>query len=325
MGRTLVAGAAVLGVVIALTAYLASPYWKAHQLAQAFRNGDRDELAARIDFPSVRDSMKSQLNVSFSKNMASDRSMKNNPFAGLGGMLVSVVIDKMLDAYVTPDAFAALSKNGKAALAGGVTSPFASTSDGKFRTRYVNLNRFDILSDNDRGGQLDFVMRRNGLFEWRVERVELPEHFLDSATTGYGNTSTTTTTTSVPADEVDSTANNSSGDASQNLASTADLGSTVDIPRRYPIAFGKWQTEVPAEYKAEPFIASMDGTDTGLRSVQLNGRDMIFGTACKPHDCGPEMMGVLMAADQSEIVGGLFIMDDNGTVSPKYIGNPTTA
>ena len=51
--------------------------------------------------------------------MQNDPDMRNNPFAGLGMMVMPAIIAKMVDAFVTPEGISALVKRGK--VEGGTT------------------------------------------------------------------------------------------------------------------------------------------------------------------------------------------------------------
>lgn len=97
MKKTL-AGAAIFLVA----AYVfALPYITVHQIRQAVKARDSVALSEHIDFPSVRLSLKDQLNAALMGKIQSDE-MKDNPFAALGMMLAGPLVDKMLEAYVTP-------------------------------------------------------------------------------------------------------------------------------------------------------------------------------------------------------------------------------
>ena len=96
MKKTL-AGAAIFLVA----AYVfALPYITVHQIRQAVKARDSVALSEHIDFPSVRLSLKDQLNAALMGKIQSDE-MKDNPFAALGMMLAGPLVDKMLEAYGT--------------------------------------------------------------------------------------------------------------------------------------------------------------------------------------------------------------------------------
>ena len=91
-------GIVLLG--LAVLYFVLSPFLTVYQIRSAAEQRDGGALAEQIDFPSVRQDLKDQLNVALGRSMAEE--MEDNPFAVLGGLLGGVIIDKMVDAYVTP-------------------------------------------------------------------------------------------------------------------------------------------------------------------------------------------------------------------------------
>lgn len=95
----------VVGFVIL---YGLSPYYATYRLFQALSSGDKEELDARIDFPSLRASLKDELNAMLMKNIVKSADQKDNPFAGLALVLMPKIVDSMVDAYVTPSGIATI-------------------------------------------------------------------------------------------------------------------------------------------------------------------------------------------------------------------------
>jgi hypothetical protein len=98
-----------LTIVVLLAAllllYAISPYYSVSRFGQILRAHDMDALAARVDFPAVRGSLKQQIRDHFlgrAKNKKADRiiqflaSSDRDP------------LDQLIDAYVTPEGVAAL-------------------------------------------------------------------------------------------------------------------------------------------------------------------------------------------------------------------------
>lgn len=102
-----VAVAAALLLIVGCI-YFGSPYYAILSLRNAAIEADTDKLAARVDFPSGRDSLKPQLSATLMAKMQNDPEMRNNHFARMGAMMLPAIIDRMVDSFVTPDAIAAL-------------------------------------------------------------------------------------------------------------------------------------------------------------------------------------------------------------------------
>jgi hypothetical protein len=184
MNRKLLA-ALVVAVALFAGAYLGSPYWAAHNFREAARNADADKLDAAVDFPAVRESLKAQLSAAMMKKMGSDPAMKDNPFAGLGALMMPAIIDKMVDSFVTPDGIAAIARGQKPRRS---EQPKVQNPDIEFAGAYVGMDRFRVKTSNrkmrEEGPALLF--ERRGLFGWKLIRLELPDSVFDTpaSTTG---------------------------------------------------------------------------------------------------------------------------------------------
>ncbi len=84
-----------------LVLYFAWPFYSANALFNAIYEQDSESVNDKIDFPSLRSSLKEQLNANM-LNTISTGEMKDNPFSGLALAFVPKLIDSAVDAYVTP-------------------------------------------------------------------------------------------------------------------------------------------------------------------------------------------------------------------------------
>ena len=178
MSRKWIAGIAAALALLAI-AYAGSPYLAARNLRDAAVSADADRLDAAIDFPAVRDSLKSQVSAAMTKRMNDDPVMKDNPFAGLGKMLMPTIVDRMADTLVTPDGISALIRRGRpgADAAGG----HAPNPDITYRYGYVGIDRFRVLMVNRKQDEPmpALIFERRVLFSWKLIRLELPDDMLD--------------------------------------------------------------------------------------------------------------------------------------------------
>lgn len=170
--RTWIVVAAVLSVVA--IAYVGSPFWAARQFKEAALSGDVDRLEASVDFPSVRESLKSQLTIALTTKMQSDPEMQSNPFAGLGMMIMPAMVGKMVDAYVTPDVMSAMMRSGRVRTAKNAEPVKA---DVEYDYSYRTLDRFAVTaraSDAKADEVPRFVFERRGILSWKLIRIEMP-------------------------------------------------------------------------------------------------------------------------------------------------------
>lgn len=86
--------ATALVVLVVAGLYVGSPCWTVRALQATAKTGDAEKLQRPVDFPSVRESMKSQLNAMRLKSTQSDPEMTDNPFAGLALRMVPAIIDR---------------------------------------------------------------------------------------------------------------------------------------------------------------------------------------------------------------------------------------
>lgn len=175
----------IVGVLVALlvlfaAAYAGSPFWAARQFRNAAIAGDAAALERTTDFPAVRDGLKAQLTTSFAARMQGDPALRNNPFAGLGAMLMPAIVGRMVDTLVTPDGLAAMVRQGKV----GRDGP-AANGNGDIHYSYAwrGLDRFAVTATaaTHPGEAPVFVWERRGLFSWKLTRLELPATALTPA------------------------------------------------------------------------------------------------------------------------------------------------
>ena len=178
MSRKWIAGIAAALALLAIV-YAGSPYLAARNLREAAISADVDGLDTAIDFPAVRDSLKSQVSAAMAKRVNDDPGMKGNPFAGLGMMLMPTIVDRMVDTLVTPDGISALIRRGRpGADAAGARAP---NTDITYRYSYVGLNRFRVqMVDAKQDKPMpSLIFARHGLFSWKLIRLDLPEDMFD--------------------------------------------------------------------------------------------------------------------------------------------------
>jgi len=171
-------GTIVLICALIFAAYVASPLLAVHGFIGAARSGDPDKLEANVDFPAVRDSLKSQLGAALMVRMQSDPDMKDNPFAGLGMMMAPTIVDRMIDTMVTPDGIAAMVRQGKLHEDAGAAKTPAGPVDYDYG--YLGLDRFRVtLNGKDATNPLKLIFERRGLFSWKLVKIDIPDSVFD--------------------------------------------------------------------------------------------------------------------------------------------------
>lgn len=172
----------LLGLVI-LGWYYATPYLAVHSMTSAANKKDVPALSEYVDYPAVRESLKSALKTKMVGKLSKDGS--NNPFAAIGLLLAGSVVDLMVEAMVTPQGLANLMHGEKPpAPKGAESSPGQSAPADKghrdketqVSRHYSGWNRFEIevsqLSKPDQ--MVKLVMLRQGIASWKLSAIELP-------------------------------------------------------------------------------------------------------------------------------------------------------
>lgn len=154
-----------------------SPYVVVWRLQSAAKNQNADALSALVDFESVRSSLKAHLHSQWL-----DTAADQNGFAALGSAIGAMLVDSIIDRFVTPHGFAALMRNPER---GTETEEAPGPPDGviddisasgiETRKAYESPNRFVfetwVTSMDDQ--RVGFTLKRKVL-SWRVSGLRLP-------------------------------------------------------------------------------------------------------------------------------------------------------
>jgi hypothetical protein len=168
-------GIAIAALLMFGAVYFGSPYVAARQLKQAAISGDADKLDAAVDFPAVRESLKPQLSAALMRKLHDDRDIRDNPLAGIGALLVPTVVDRMVDAFVTPDGLAALVRGNRPSEM--KDQPPAENPSIRYDYEWISVDRFRVRLTNTQTQQKGaaFLFERRGLANWKLVKLELPE------------------------------------------------------------------------------------------------------------------------------------------------------
>jgi len=280
------------------------PQLTLRDIRNAAKEKDTEKLRDLIDFDSVRASLKDDFRAMVTDSATED--LRDNPFAAVGVAFASALIDPMIDSLVSPSSIVRAVSTGQIgtgglqtrkrsagrgkALAGktvagspalpGDSPPDAVRIEGGYSgySRY----RFTIRTANVRPeDSLGFVLKRQGLFSWRLSRIVLPESFFHKGT------------------DHATSANDASGE-----------GSLESLAGQYPRDIFK--TEYGQQLrrligpKSEAFEDAISVAD--VNGISDTGTFMV-GSGCLPHSC--DTCAGAFAIDKAS--GGMYaIMMENG-------------
>jgi hypothetical protein len=179
MVRKLIVGVAVAAVAGIALAWAASPVLAAKALVKAAKAGDSRRIEQLVDFPSLRTSLKDELNDELIARMRRDPRVVESGLGGLGMMLAPMLLSGAVDTLVTPEVVANMVMTAEAPdpTKPGDPNPVDEHdgSDIHQSWGYRSLNEFAVtLTDRDRpDDHLALIMERRGLFEWKLAGVDL--------------------------------------------------------------------------------------------------------------------------------------------------------
>ena len=178
MKKTVTSIAAALVVAGAAASY-GSPYWTMHELRSAMIEKDADSFSSRVDFPSLRESLRAQFMQVMQVKLGSSPDLKGNPFAGLGMMMAMGVVNQMIDTMVTPAGVMTMMAQGTAKPARqGETQPAIDNSGDAPKVDYsVGYRDWSTVTATAHKGtddEVTFVLKRDGLWLWKLTGVNLP-------------------------------------------------------------------------------------------------------------------------------------------------------
>lgn len=156
--------------------FWASPYYATYQLQAAVRQGDAARLASYVDFPAVRESLKSQLKAKALDELALDDTSNNLEALGglVGSLLGAALIDSVVDTLITADGLALLIRSGH--LESSDTGAEEPTIIDSWTVKHRDLSHFELRNTTATDPTV-LIFERTGL-EWKLVRVQIPKSLL---------------------------------------------------------------------------------------------------------------------------------------------------
>lgn len=168
--------AAAIAVALLAVATYASPHWQLYRMRAAVEARDTQKLAGFVDFPALRDSVKLQVMQRLGADSALSGS-SSNLFAAFGKAMALAVIDPVVDAAVSPAGVAAMLERGDMKLKTGRDHPEAGEQRRdkvNYDLRYQGWDRVSVARADGSGAA--FILRRDGLWGWKLSAIELPRN-----------------------------------------------------------------------------------------------------------------------------------------------------
>jgi hypothetical protein len=174
--KRILSAAAVLVVAGVAAYWYWSPYLAVRELRAAAVAADAERFNEHVDFPRLRESLKSQLSERMTREMG-NRSGNN-----FGSMLALALVDKMIDVAVRPETVMFALREGKFKVEN--TGPQEAQREEGERKKVVwstERQGFDNVvfhAEGDGNGagkdKIALVMHREGFANWKLTDIRLP-------------------------------------------------------------------------------------------------------------------------------------------------------
>ena len=183
MKRKYIIFTAIISVFICLCYIYIIPFQKINKIKNILKSKHTEALSEHIDFPLLRENVKSQLKASFINNTDDSEEMTDNLFSGLTLGLGNILIDKMVDSLITPSGIHSVIMghgfrnffNESSDVNHSEIGKSSTTSKSEIHMSYQSLNQFDITigSKDDPKNKIQLILRRTGL-SWKLTNVIFP-------------------------------------------------------------------------------------------------------------------------------------------------------
>lgn len=167
---------AIIALIVVICGYLyASPYLAINSIKNAAQAGDSEKVSKYIDYPSVRQSFKDQMNAVMAKELMKQ---DNDGFAALGAMLASSMVDTMIDGIVTPEGMTLMlqGKNLKESAKDSLDMQDSSNQEKakpNYESGYTSMNAFEVvIKDQNQSKEVKVHMVRDGL-GWKITKISM--------------------------------------------------------------------------------------------------------------------------------------------------------
>jgi hypothetical protein len=165
-------------VVLALAAYVVSPFFYVSSLKSAFLAGNSGKLADLVDFPALRDSLKEQVATILTQQTKESSDSSQSPFSALTAFVGPAFLNRAVDMYCTPDAIADFVKknsNLQSKTRSFIKIPGASDLDW---SKLKNFSFTGPTSFRIGTNHITLFARLEG-FGWKVYRLEVSPDILE--------------------------------------------------------------------------------------------------------------------------------------------------
>jgi hypothetical protein len=170
--------AAVLTVLVMLGVFVFfTPHRAFHNMRAAADQKDAATLSAYIDYPAVRESLKTGVQGKALGQVGTGETF--NPLRALGAVVTATLADPVIDRIVTPENLSRLMR-GEAPKTEGKEPDepegIVPVANRDYQMAYQDMNTFRVRPRQSSASRPDveFVLRRVGPITWKLHEIHLP-------------------------------------------------------------------------------------------------------------------------------------------------------
>jgi hypothetical protein len=152
----------VIVLAIGAAGYYAYPFWTLNTIVDGLVEKNAEKISAHVDWTRLRESLKAQAQLAVMDAMKSE---KPDGFSMLGGLFGGAMVDRLIDAMITP-----------AGLRRMFESPDAKNSTPKVDVATAGFQTLSVFKATFKGADdtnADVFLELTGP-SWRVTRIDLP-------------------------------------------------------------------------------------------------------------------------------------------------------
>jgi hypothetical protein len=165
----------VLLLVMAAGYFAAAPYISVLAIQKGLEENDSATLVRYIDFPSLRQNLKEQLNATY----LGESDGQANFLSALMNGFKAKLVDSMVESLITPEGLANLMAGKRSFSQTGETPPAEKPEEKEkvfdgARFTYDSLEQFSVWLPDSKGTPMRLILQRRGAI-WKLVNITLPQ------------------------------------------------------------------------------------------------------------------------------------------------------
>lgn len=184
---------AVLVLLAGAGYWYLSPFLAVRQLQEAAQRGDAEAFNAHIDYPRLRESLKTQLTALLAQKLGAPKD-GGSPLSALGNVIGSSLVNPLVDTMVRPETVMAAMQNGRLGRGASEPVPPAPPAPGSApadnpapepnKARWIierqGASRITAYAvdparpEKPNSERLGLVFERSGFADWKLTDLRLP-------------------------------------------------------------------------------------------------------------------------------------------------------